>query len=68
METSIYHTLEKLGVTSKQTRELFNNRTRDIDNLNVWEDSISGVIYIDEFYTGNQTYIDGSYQNDKDLE
>ena len=68
METSIYHTLEKLGVTSKQTRELFNNRTRDIDNLNVWKDSISGVIYIDEFYTGNQTYIDGSYQNDKDLE
>jgi len=68
VETSIYHTLEKLGVTSKQTRELFNNRTRDIDNLNVWKDSISGVIYIDEFYTGNQTYIDGSYQNDKDLE
>ena len=68
METSIYHTLEKLGVTSKQTRELFNNRTRDNDNLNVWKDSISGVIYIDEFYTGNQTYIDGSYLNDKVLE
>lgn len=68
METSIYHTLEKLGVTSKQSRVLFNNRTRDIDNLNVWKDSVSGVIYIDEFYTGDQTYIDGSYLDDKVLE
>jgi 2-polyprenyl-3-methyl-5-hydroxy-6-metoxy-1,4-benzoquinol methylase len=68
METSIYHTLKKLGVTSKQSRVLFNNRTRDIDSLNVWKDSVSGVIYIDEFYTGNQTYIDGSYVDDKVLE
>ena len=68
METSIYHTLEKLGVTSKQSRVLFNNRTRDIDSLNVWKDSVSGVIYIDEFYTGNQTYIDGSYIDDEVFE
>ena len=68
METSIYNTLEKLGVTSKQSRVLFNNRTRVIDNLNVWKDSVSGVIYIDEFYTGNQTYIDGSYIDDEVFE
>ena len=65
METSIYQTLEKLGVTSKQSRVLFNNRTRDIDSLNVWKDSVSNVIYIDEFYIGNQTYIDDSLLSDE---
>lgn len=45
MDTSIYETLKKLGVTSRQSRVLFNNRTRDVDNLNVWRDSVSGVIY-----------------------
>jgi 2-polyprenyl-3-methyl-5-hydroxy-6-metoxy-1,4-benzoquinol methylase len=28
---------------------------------------VSGVIYIDGFYTGNQTYVDGSYRENKQL-
>ena len=60
--------LKKLELTSENTRFLFNNRTRDVDNLNVWKDSKSGVIYIDEFYTGDKTYVDGSYRdNELDL-
>ena len=60
MTNSIFQTLEKLGLTSKQSRVLFNDRTRDVKNLKVWKDSNSGVIYIDDFYTGDEIYIDGS--------
>ena len=68
MTTTIFQTLEKLGLSSKQSRVLFNDRTRDVDGLNVWKDSKSGVIYIDDFYTGNETYVDGSYRDDQLVE
>ena len=64
METGIFQSLEMLGLTSKQSRIVFNERTRDADKLNVWKDTSSGVIYIDEFYTGDETYIEGSYRED----
>lgn len=64
-KSSIFKTLEKIGVTSKKTRVLFNNRTRDVSDLEVWKDSISGVIYIDDFYTGDKAYVDGSYKADR---
>ena len=65
MTTSIFQTLVKLGLTSKQSRVLFNERTRDVDSLNVWKDSDSGVIYIDDFYIGDKTYVDGTYRDHK---
>lgn len=65
MTTSIFETLKKLDLASEGTRVLFNNRTRDRDNLKVWKDIESGVIYIDDFYTGDATYISGSYRNEK---
>lgn len=68
MTTTIFQTLQKLGLSSKQSRVLFNDRTRDVDGLNVWKDSKSGVIYIDDFYTGNETYVDGSYRDDEHVE
>lgn len=68
MNTSIFQTLKKLGLTSKQRRVLFSDRTRDVENLKVWKDSINGVIYIDDFYTGDQTYIDSSYRDDQAVE
>jgi 2-polyprenyl-3-methyl-5-hydroxy-6-metoxy-1,4-benzoquinol methylase len=61
MNNNIFQTLEKLGLSTKQSRFLFNDRTRDVDGLNVWKDSKSGIIYIDDFYTGDGTYVDGSY-------
>ncbi|MDA8687481.1 class I SAM-dependent methyltransferase [bacterium] len=66
--TGIFQTLEQLGLTSKQSRVLFNDRTRDLENLKVWKDSISGVIFIDDFYTGDETYVDGGYRDDKAVE
>ena len=68
MNISIFQTLEKLGLTSKQSRVLFNERTRDVESLKVWKDSDSGVIYIDDFYTGDETYVDGTYRDDKAVE
>ena len=68
MKTSIFQTLEKLGLTSKQSRVQFSSRTRDVENLKVWRDSKSGIIYIDDFYTGDETYIDGTYRDDKAVE
>ena len=65
MKTSILKTLEKLKLTSLKTRKLFSKRTRDIDNLKVWRDDTSGVIFIDEFYTGDDTYVNGLYRDDK---
>ena len=61
MNTKIFETLENLGLTSKQSRVLFSERTRDVKNLKVWKDSVSGVIYIDDFYVGDKTYIEGVY-------
>ena len=67
MRKSIFKTLEKLNLTSDKTRKLFSTRTRDIDNLKVWRDEISGVIFIDEFYTTDNTYINGLYRDDEKL-
>ena len=64
MSNSIFKTLKKLGLTSDQTKVLYNKRTRDVEDLKVWKDSLSGVIYIDEFYTVDETYIYGSYSHD----
>ena len=67
MKTNIFETLEKLHLTSLDTRTLFNQRTRDVDDLKVWRDDVSGVIYIDGFYTGDETYVEGSYREDKQV-
>ncbi len=63
MKTKIFETLEQLGMTSFESREVFNSRTRDVEGLTVWRDAVSGVIYIDEFYTGNNTYVGGEYRD-----
>ncbi|WP_209010753.1 class I SAM-dependent methyltransferase [Labrenzia sp. PHM005] len=59
---SIFETLEELGVASKATQEVFASRTRDRDNVTVYRDSSSGVIYIDGFYGGDEVYEDGAYR------
>jgi 2-polyprenyl-3-methyl-5-hydroxy-6-metoxy-1,4-benzoquinol methylase len=56
-------TLKSLNLTSLQTRVVYNSRTRDVQNLTVWRDEVSGVIYLDEFYVGDEAYIEGSYRN-----
>lgn len=60
--SDIFELLLGLGLTSMETREVFANRTRDVDPLPVYRDRVSGVIYIDDFYVGDGQYEDGSYR------
>lgn len=60
--TKIIDTLKKLNLISDSRRELYSKSTRDIDNLNVFKDSATGIIYIDDFYCGDDTYISGKYR------
>ena len=62
-----FEILEKIGLTSLETRVVFNKRTRDNDDLIVYKDELSGVIYMGEHYTGDDTYIEGTYRGDDSL-
>ncbi len=68
MPSSIFETLKRLNLTSKESRILFNERTRDIDGLKVWRDTASGVIYIEDYYIGDETYVDGAYREENSEE
>ena len=63
-KTSIFKTLELLQLTSTQTRSVFNKKTRDVEDLVVWRDDVSGVIYIDDFYAGDEVYVEGTYRKE----
>ena len=63
MSSQVFDTLSQLNLTSIETRKLFNNGTRDVDDLKVWKDEVSGIIYIDDFYASDVTYIDGTYRD-----
>lgn len=59
---TIFETLKLLGLSSESTRKIYSERTRDISPLTVYKDDLSDVIFIDDFYTGTETYSDGSYR------
>lgn len=60
---TIFKTLERLGLASLESRELYSDKTRDRERLPVYKDSSSGVIYIDGFYVGDEVYEDGEYRH-----
>lgn len=57
----IFDLLAGLGLTSETTCEQFATGTRDNPDLPVYRDSESGVIFIDNFYLGDQHYENSSY-------
>ena len=61
---SIQETLETLGLASEQTTTHFHKGTRDNPNIDVYRDKNSGVIYINDFYVGEEEYESGEYRND----
>ena len=63
----IYSTLKKLGLTSKRSRIKFSKKTRDKEKQNVWLDKKSGVIYIDDYYVGDNEYELGDYRDNKKI-
>lgn len=60
--TSIFETLSRIGVAAKDSREVYATGTRDRDDVTVYRDKSSGVIYIDGFYGGDEVYRQGSYR------
>ena len=59
--SKVYETLFDLGLTSESTAEIFSEFTRDLP-INVYRDSSSGVIYIKDFYVGDDVYVNGDYR------
>jgi 2-polyprenyl-3-methyl-5-hydroxy-6-metoxy-1,4-benzoquinol methylase len=72
----IYDTLEALNLTSKKTRKVLSENTRDKPGVIVWQDQESKVIYIEDTHCEMDDYLTGgyrqgdqksSYESDKDL-
>ena len=61
----IFELLKSLGSASMEARRVFAERTRDAEGLRVYRDDLSGVVYIDDFYVGDQAYQGGQYRDDR---
>ena len=59
---SISKLLESLKLIDINQIEVLSETTRDNPNLQVLRDKKSGIIFIDEYYTGNTTYEEGKYR------
>ena len=57
----IRSTLEAIGAINPNDVGLFSDRTRD-RNVPVWRDTTSGVIFIEDFFVGDDEYSSGSYR------
>jgi 2-polyprenyl-3-methyl-5-hydroxy-6-metoxy-1,4-benzoquinol methylase len=58
----IRDTLLRLGIIKNENVEIFSKNTRDKNNLTVYKDSRSKVIFIDEYYIGDEEYTSGDYR------
>ena len=58
--------LEKLGLVDNANLEVLSSRTRDRENITVFRDKITEVIFIDDFPVDDAIYKAGNYR--KDLE
>lgn len=65
MENKIFETLKMLNLTSAETRQLYSKGTRDNKDIEVWKDSLSGVLFIDGYFVGNEEYSKGAYRTEK---
>jgi 2-polyprenyl-3-methyl-5-hydroxy-6-metoxy-1,4-benzoquinol methylase len=60
--SSIRETLNRIGAINDKRVELLSSKTRDNPKLNVYRDSVSNVIFIDEYYVGDDEYVSGEYR------
>jgi 2-polyprenyl-3-methyl-5-hydroxy-6-metoxy-1,4-benzoquinol methylase len=65
-KSSIRETLNRIGAISDKRVELLSSKTRDNQNLNVYKDSVSHVIFIDDYYVGDDEYVSGEYREQSD--
>lgn len=60
----IKETLLKIGAISEPNIVVYAPKTRDKENLAVYRDTVTGVIFIDNYYVGNEVYEAGDYRRD----
>ena len=56
MSNDVYSDLVSLNLTSDETAELFSKQTRDCPSVDVWRDKFSGIVFIKDFYVGDNAY------------
>ncbi len=61
--STIRETLNRIGAINENRIELLSGSTRDNPNLKVFRDLISDVIFIEDYYVGDEEYISGEYRN-----
>ena len=54
-----------IGAVSEESIEIFATSTRDVNDLKVYRDNLSGVIFIDDYYCGESEYKTGSYREEQ---
>ncbi len=62
---SVKELLLELGLANEKTIEIFSENTRDVPGLKVFRDTVSGVIFVDDYYTGDAAYQAGDYWQEK---
>jgi uncharacterized protein YutD len=60
----IWDSLEQFGFVSDDTVRLFSSATRDNASLKVWRDVVSEVVFIKDYYVGDQAYTASEYIKD----
>lgn len=61
--SKIRETLLRLGLINEKNIEIYSKNTRDKQNLTVYQDSKTKIIFIDEHYVGDKEYEKGDYRN-----
>lgn len=61
---SVSAALKRLGLIRDSSVNVFSTDTRDVKNLMVYRDNISGVIFIDDYYVGSEVYKSGAYRGE----
>jgi 2-polyprenyl-3-methyl-5-hydroxy-6-metoxy-1,4-benzoquinol methylase len=54
--------LISVGVIEPSRLKILSTKTRDNPSLNVFQDSVSKVIFIEDYYVGNEEYESGEYR------
>lgn len=62
-QSNVKSDLLKVGAIDATRLEQYATKTRDNPSLAVYRDTLSKVIFIDDFYIGNQEYVTGEYRN-----
>ncbi len=67
MNYSLYEDLVKLNLTSSKSEYVFHLGTRDNENITIYRDKNTGIIFSKDYFVGNETYEDGNFWIEKQI-